>query len=121
MGVEGGGSSEPLQAAQELGEPSSGLCSQVVTHDMADAPVLQGQKSLEMTQQCPWLSEVPVATSDIHVKVVWSCSAVLIPLRALFCGPDPHTQTLFCGPDTPARALLCDPDPSHRALLHSDG
>ena len=52
MGVEGGGSSEPLQAAQELGEPSSRLCSQGVTHDMADAPVLQKQKSLEMTQQC---------------------------------------------------------------------
>lgn len=74
MGVEGGGSAEPLQAARELGEPSSGLCSQVVTHDMADAPVLQGQKSLEMTQQCPWLSEVPVATS-CESSVVLLCGS----------------------------------------------
>ena len=71
---------------------------------------------------CPWLSEVPVATSDVHVKAVWSFSAVLIPLRALFCGPDPHTQTLLCGPDIPpGPGSLCGPDPSHRALLHSDG
>lgn len=101
--MEGGGSSEPLQAARELGEPSSGLCSQVVTHDMADAPVLQGQKSLEMTQHALGFQK---SQWPPHVKVVWSCSVVLIPLRALFCGPDPHTQTLFCGPDTPQGPAL---------------
>lgn len=83
MGVEGGGSSEALQAAQELGEPSSRLCSQGVTHDMADAPVLQGKKSLEMTQSVPLAFRSPSG----HLRC--PCESSVVLLRSSYPPQDP--------------------------------
>lgn len=82
MGVEGGGSSEDLQAAQELGETSSRLLPGV-THDMADAPVLQGKKSLEMTQSVPLAFRSPSG----HLRC--PCESSVVLLRSSYPPQDP--------------------------------